>query len=491
MLEIIENDGGKMKDYTFLTEAAEKVIDYYQIPGCAMAVAEGGEISFFHFGWADKKSKKKFTEHTVSGIGSCTKSMTAMAVLYLEDHGVLSLDRPVADYIPGFKMWDDTASRAVTLRDMLCHRTGVAGHDGTWPDGSITRPEFLRRIQYMEANRPFRTEAQYSNVMYVAAGGIMEMATGQSWESLLEEIIFRPLGMDHSFCLMKEAEHQGNCAVPYRWDHGICEMPRWNIDMAGPCGSVMSTAEDMSKWLLFHIGDGHAGGKTILKEKSFEDMHRPQVLMDYPHIQGGRSLGYALGWRVLDYKGHIVQQHTGKIEGYSAFQFYLPGTGNGAVFLQNLHAPDNPFIFAMQGLLLDHFLGFPSRDWGKLYTGEGKRAEESAYHELEFRLLPDVTVKGTSLSHNIFDYVGKYSSPAYGIFEVVYEKGRLWLHERDVKYREMTHLYYDTFQVDCIKEDTDLYTVPLTFRTGGLTGKIEGFDILLEPEVKNICFKKI
>ena len=60
MLEIIENDGGKMKDYTFLTEAAEKVIDYYQIPGCAMAVAEGGEISFFHFGWADKKTRKNY-----------------------------------------------------------------------------------------------------------------------------------------------------------------------------------------------------------------------------------------------------------------------------------------------------------------------------------------------------------------------------------------------------------------------------------------------
>lgn len=253
----------------------------------------------------------------------------------------------------------------------------------------------------------------------------------------------------------------------------------------------MSTAEDMAKWILFHMHGGCAGGRQLLKTDSFEDMHRPQILMDYPHLQGGRSLGYALGWRVFDYHGHIVQQHTGKIEGYSAFQFYIPGTEKGAVCLQNLHAPDNPFIFTIQGILLDYFLGLPAHDWVQFYTGSGREAPESAYHSLEFSFLPPAAADKTSLSHPISDYAGLYSSPAYGIFEIVYEKGRLWLHERAVRYRKMTHFHYDTFQVDQIKEDTDLYTVLLTFRTGGMSGEIEGFDIALEPRVREIHFKKI
>ena len=128
---------------------------------------------------------------------------------------------------------------------MLCHRTGVGGHDGAWPDNSISRVEYLKRLKYLEPNAPFRTLAQYSNVMYAAVGGIMEAVTGKKWETILREEIFEPLGMDRTFCLMDEAAAHENCAMPFWWNRGLHEIPRWNIDQAGPCGSVMSTAEDM------------------------------------------------------------------------------------------------------------------------------------------------------------------------------------------------------------------------------------------------------
>lgn len=474
-------------DMQELETLAERMMRYYSIPGCAMAVVDGSETHFLSFGVRDAASGGAFDEDTISGIGSCTKSMTACAALRLAEKGVLDIDAPIVSYIPGFALWDAAATAQVTLRDMLCHRTGVAGHDGAWPDNSISRTDYLARLRHLAPNAPFRTVAQYSNVMYAAAGGVMEYVTGKKWERIIEEEILEPLGMDRTYMLMDEAAAEENCAMPHRWHEGLRAIPRWNIDQAGPCGSGMSTARDMAKWLAFHIHGGTAGGRALLSPSHFLDMHTPQILMDYPHVRGGRSLGYSLGWRVMEYHGEVVQQHTGKIEGYSAFQFYLPGRSQGAVYLQNLHAPDNPFIFAVQGFLLDTFLGRKREDWAALYTEERDHAPEDMYHHLEYDYMPKTARPGTRPSHAPDEYTGTYTNGGYGDFTVRLEGGRLVLDERGVKALPLTHVHYDTFRADGIKEDTDLYTLPLTFFADA-EGNIAGFTLPMEPRVAPIVF---
>ena len=101
----------------------------------------------------------------------------------------------------------------------------------SWPDNTITRIEFLHRIRNMEPNAQFRVLAQYSNVMYVAIGGILEAVSGKKWETIMNEEIFEPLKMKNTFCLMDDALRQGNCAIPYGWDNGLHALKRWNIDM--------------------------------------------------------------------------------------------------------------------------------------------------------------------------------------------------------------------------------------------------------------------
>ena len=475
--------------YEDLRHLIEKMMAYYSIPGMAMGIVDKGQVKTMAFGVRNNKGDP-FTVDTISGIGSCSKSMTSFVVMKLAERGLLDIDRPVAEYIPGFALWDEKAASQVTLRDMMCHRTGVGGHDGAWPDNSISRVQYLSRLEYLKPNRPFRTEAQYSNVMYAAIGGILEAVTGKKWETLVEEEIFRPLHMDRSFCLMDDAVRQDNCAMPFRWDHGLHEIPRWNIDQAGPCGSVMSSAENMVKWLTFHMNGGRVGDEYLLSPTDFLEMHKPQMLMDYPHVKGGRSLGYGFGWRIMEYHGAIVQQHTGKIEGYSAFQFYIPSLSAGAVYIQNLHAPDNPLIFAVQGFLLDAFLGREEEDWYGLYTEPGRdHAPEDMYHHLEFRCLPESHAKGL-LSHEPSAYEGDYENPGYGRFHVTWKDGSFYLDERAVKGLPMIHLYYDTFKVDGVKEDTDLYTIPLTFYADD-RGHIAGFHLLMEPKVESIDFRKV
>lgn len=480
-----------MASYDFLSNAIEKEMDYYSIPGCAVGIVSGGQIEYLHFGYADMDKEIPFKSDTISGIGSCTKSMTAFLVLRLAARGILNLDAPIVTYIKNFKLWDDAATENATLRDLLCHRTGVGGHDAAWPDDSINRIEFLQRLPHFEPNMPFRSVAQYSNVMYTAVGSILEAITGSSWEQLMKEEIFEPLGMKDSYSLMTEAEGLENCAQPYCWNKGLKKLHRWNIDMAGACGSVMSTVEDMAKWILLNINEGIFNGNRMLSEDAFSDFHTVQTPMEYPHLKGGTSLGYALGWRALDYYGHEVQQHTGKIEGYSAFQFYLPEKQCGAVILSNMHAPLNPLIFTIQGLLLDYFLNRESADWVELYTDKIDHAPEDMYHHLEFDFTPIRRKQIYVETLPEEEYAGTYYNEAYGTFTVVFEQGRLWLHERKVRYCPLEHFDGDTFIVKRIKVDTDLYKLPITFVLDEAGERTIGFAIPLEPKVSPIYFTKI
>lgn len=480
-----------MSKYDFLKEIIDTEMSYYHIPGCAVAVIDRETVSYFCFGYQNTTERIPFTIDTVSGIGSCTKSMTAFAIMRLMDKGILDIDTPIHAYIPGFSLYDENASQMVTMRDMLCHRTGVAGHDGTWPNDAVSRTEFACRLKYMQPNAAFRTLAQYSNVMYIALGGIMERITGKTWETILKEEIFAPLGMTHTYCHLSEACKSGNMSMPHFWNHKLTETPPWKIDMAGPCGSVMSTIQDMCTWLRMHIANGQWKGETLLSSPLFQAMHTPQILMDYPHLEGSTPLGYGLGWRVLTYRDRIIQQHTGKIEGYSAFQFYLPEEKCGAVFLNNLHTPSNPFFFTLQGILLDHFLGVSHTNWLSCYKGSGAAAQESLYHQLEFNYMPKEPVAGTRPSHPVSDYEGIYYNLAYGEFVIRLHGDKLELDERQVQHCPMKHFHYDTFQVENIKEDTDIYTIPLTFFTDTDTGNISGFTLRMEPKVPDIFFHRI
>lgn len=471
--------------------AIHNVMDYYHIPGCAIAIIDKGKSFYFHFGYENIEKHIPFTLETVSGIGSCTKSMTAFAIMRLMDQGILDIDVPIHTYIPGFALYDEKASQMVTIRDMLCHRTGVAGHDGTWPNDSISRKEFVYRLKYMQPNVAFRTLAQYSNVMYVALGGIMEMVTGKTWETILKEEIFDPLEMKHTYCHLSDAYKSGHMAMPHLWDHKLKVISPWKIDMAGPCGSVMSTIQDMCTWVRMHMQNGQWQGKQLLSSSLFRDMHTPQIIMNYPHLKMGTAIGYGLGWRILMYHDTEIQQHTGKIEGYSAFQFYVPKEDSGAVFIDNLHTPSNPFFFTLQGLLLDYFLGIPQQDWLSFYIHRGGKNQEEIYHQLEFNYMPKRCVKETKPSHLLQDYEGIYSNPAYGEFTIRMNKNELELDERCVRHCPMKHFHYDTFSVEKIKEDTNIYTIPLTFLTNTDTGDISGFTLRMEPKVSDIFFHRI
>ena len=166
----------------------------WRAPGLAMTVIKDNEIIYAQgFGQRDEAQHLPVTSQTLFPIASCTKAFTTAAMGILTDQGKLDWDTPVRAYIPSFKLYDPLAAERVTPRDLVSHRTGLPRHDLVWYNNTTaTRRELFERLQYLEPTKDFRSFWQYQNLMYMAAGYLVETISGQTWEEFVQQNIFRP-----------------------------------------------------------------------------------------------------------------------------------------------------------------------------------------------------------------------------------------------------------------------------------------------------------
>ena len=168
----------------------------WRVPGLALAVIANDEVVAARgYGYADIAQKRPVTPDTTFAIGSCTKAFTTTALAMLVERGALDWDRPVRDYLPGFRLFDEVAGARVTARDLACHRTGLPSHDPVWYRAGASRHEIVKRRAYLAPSRDFLSAYQYNNLMYIAAGVLVEAITGQTWEDFTRRRILEPLGM--------------------------------------------------------------------------------------------------------------------------------------------------------------------------------------------------------------------------------------------------------------------------------------------------------
>ncbi len=239
----------------------------------AVGVVKDGEVVYAKgFGYRDVENQLPVTSKTLFAIGSSTKAFTAMAVGMLVDDGKLDLDTPLIEYMPDFRLYDDYATLHVTPRDLLCHRTGMPGYDALWILSSRSRDEFYRRLRYLEPNAGFRDVFQYNNLMYMVVGILVGCLGGGSWEEFVAERIFRPLGMKHSNFSVIDSQKADDFPQPYLSLTGEhTKIPFRVLDATGPCGSINSTIEDMTKWVMLHLNNGKAGEKQLVSEASLSE----------------------------------------------------------------------------------------------------------------------------------------------------------------------------------------------------------------------------
>jgi CubicO group peptidase (beta-lactamase class C family) len=230
---------------------AINVLKDWHAAGVTIAVVEKGKVVYTGgFGYRDLDKKLPVTENTQFAIGSCTKAFTASIIGMLQQDGKLDLDKPVRNYLPELKFQNEYTNDHATLRDMMCHRTGLPRHDLSWYASWATRNELLERIQYMEPTAELREKWQYNNFMFMAQGVVIEKLTGKSWEENMKERILKPLGMDNTNLSTTVMEKSSDHSLAFATkDSSVKAIPYRNIDAMGPlCKRYGQMAHHLDQW---------------------------------------------------------------------------------------------------------------------------------------------------------------------------------------------------------------------------------------------------
>ncbi|HLJ45823.1 MAG TPA: serine hydrolase [Bryobacteraceae bacterium] len=458
----------------------------WDVPGVAIAVVQDGKVILAKgYGFRDVKKQLPVTPKTLFAIGSATKSFTVTDLGILVDKGKLNWDRPVREYLPDFRLYDQFATERMTPRDLVTHRSGLPRHDFVWYNSSATRRELFERLRYLEPSKDFRTTFQYQNLMFMTAGYLAGQVADRPWEDLTRESIFMPLGMTASNFSVAELQKANDFSLPYRKEKEVVkEIPFRNIDTIGPAGSINSNVEDMSRYLLMHMNKGKSDGKQILSEANDTMMQTPQMV-----IPGGlrwKELGYTsygMGLFITSYRGHALVHHGGNIDGFTALVTFMPQDNIGMVILSNMNGSPMPTVLSYN--VYDRLLGLDQVGWtARLKEDEkkGKEAEEMAKKQGFTARKPN-----THPSHELKDYAANYENPGYGIAKVTLDGDRLKLSYNGLS-TPLNHFHYDIFEVP----DDDSIEFPRTkisFQTN-LQGDVASFSIPLETTVKEIVFTR-
>src|SRR5437899_1912311 len=262
----------------------EQTLKDWNTPGVGVGIVVNDKLVFAKgYGYRDYEKKLPFTPKTLEPIASNSKLFTAVVAGMLVEEGKLTWAKPVRESVPTIQFYNDQLNNNVTLRDMLSHRTGVTRHDLIWFRSPFTRKELFEKLKYLEPQEPMRETFLYNNLMYAAAGNIIELKAGKTWEQFVREKIFTPLDMKTTGFTISDMTQQADYGVPYREKRDSFELYKipYYEDTEGvaPAGAIISNIDELSHWLIALMNDGKYNGKQVLPASVFRI---PSHLMPWP-----------------------------------------------------------------------------------------------------------------------------------------------------------------------------------------------------------------
>lgn len=472
-------------DEKAIAALVQKAMKEFEAPGVAVVIVQGDKVVYLKGHGVQKLGgDSPVTPDTLFAIASCTKAFTATAIGLLIQDGKMSWDDPVRKHLPGFRLNDPLADREVTIRDLLCHRTGVVRHDILWVVHPWQREEMIRRSQFLRSDKSFRSEWGYNNLQYAAAGEASARAAGMPWEELVRSRLLNPLGMKATNFRVSDMEKSPNYARPHarkeRTKGPIQVIAPLPVDALAAAGGINSSVRDLSAWLRFQLAEGRWEGKPLLKAEILRQTHAPLAVVPISKemrkvVQGVTvQQSYALGWQVADYRGRETITHGGSLDGYRSRVVLLPEEKIGIAILSNLDSTSLPE--ALSNSLLDLQLQAPAWDWNAKFL-EMRAELEVEKKKKEERLLKE-RKPDTKPALPLGKYAGTYGEPAHGQMRITAEGGVL-----TVRWGKFTlpaeHWHFDTFR---LKEPPVLYLEAfgdrlVQFRLDR-TGEVEGFSYL-------------
>jgi CubicO group peptidase (beta-lactamase class C family) len=478
--------------------AFQRVLKDQKAVGFAVAVVNKDKIIYAKgFGYRDNEKKLPVTSNTLFAIGSCTKAFTASLLGLLNKDGKVDFDKSPREYLPQLHFYSKEMDDEITIRDMMCHRTGLPRHDYSWYlFKTSSRDSLLERIKYMEPTAPVRQIFQYNNFMFLLQGMITEKLTGKSWEENVKEKIFTPLGMNTSNFSIHTMEKSDDASLGYAVvkDSTIKKLDYYDIDAMGPAGAINSSVNEMANWVITWINGGKFNGKEILPSSYVTQAMSSQMVVapglpeaDVPDAQFSN---YGFGWFFTSYRGHYRVEHGGNIDGFSASTSFFPTDSIGIIVLSNQNGSAVPGI--VRNIIADRLFDLKRIDWtGRADSALAKArvaAKEAEKSKVSNR------IPGTHLSHELKDYAGLFNNKGYGSFEVFLKNDSLFIHtpNGDIWLR---HYHYDVFEPFDVDEKTGIDTADksdlrIQFHMSP-AGEINMVSMPLQPGLKDIEFSRI
>lgn len=406
--------------YPGLDAYIDKSLQTLKVPGAAVAIVRNDSVIYTKgFGVLALGSQTPVTDRTMFEIGSSTKAFTATLVAMLVSDRKMGYDDLISKYLPDFKLYDPVASAQVTLRDALVHRTGLARGELVWLDAGDSREDVLHRVRFLKPDGGFRSRWIYQNIMYLAAGEAAAKAAQTTWEDLVQQRIFTPLGMTSSAPLYRLLKDKSNLATP----HGIDRDTAYRQDVfqaedIAPAGSIISNVRDMAQWLRFQLNDGMVNGQRLVSTVALRETHTPQMIMGAGSGGGGPNIlfsTYGMGWMVQDYRHELMWQHGGNTPGMTAAVGMLPEKKLGVVVLSSMD--HTQLSQGVMTYIFDRHLGAPVRDYIEEGAARARAqrppADTAAAHVAVAAPLP------------LSAYVGIYADSMYGEVTVSIKDGHL------------------------------------------------------------------
>lgn len=464
----------------------ESAMREWRTPGMAIAIVKDDAIVYAKgFGVREIGKPEPVTPETRFAMASNSKAFTATALGLLVDERLLGWDDAVCEKLPAFQLHDPTATRSLTIRDLLCHRVGLGTWQGDliWYGSDRSTREVLERVRELPPYFGFRDRYAYCNLAYLAAGEVVATISGEPWAAFVERRLFQPLAMTRSSTSIRSLEGVEDVARPHTLiGSEVAAIPYRNLDNCGPAGGINSCVLDWSQWMRVQLNDGQLGDVRVVPSAVIRETQAPQNLVR-PTSDRQKSLypsshffAYGLGWFMQDYHGRMVLSHGGGMDGMLSLTVLIPEEKLGVVVLTNFD--EQELYRAIPFRVVDAFLKAEPRDWsGELLNLRRESEARPKDHA-------DEAPEGASVPRPMLDpsrYAGVYRNAALGEARIEWKDGMLVLSvERNVGLRAvLTPRDGDLFEAAWA--DPFFRTSPVPFRVDG-AGRPAEFRFSVRPD---------
>ena len=430
---------------TAIDSLVERTLRTFEVPGIAVCVIKDGKVIHSKgYGVRSLNTRQPVDENTLFGIASNSKAFTTAALGMLVDEGKLDWDDKVRKYIPEFKLFDPYVTEEFTIRDLLCHRSGLglgAGDLMFFPDSSdFTFPDILHNLQFLKPVTSFRSQFAYDNNLYLVAGEVIARVSGMSWDDFIDKKILLPLGMTHSGASYDRLPDNSDVIDGHaRVEGRVQVIARHRSDVDHAAGAIYSSIADLSKWVLLHLAGGKYGeGKQLFSPEVLQQRWSAQTILPIggPGAYNTHFAAYGLGFFLSDVKGYKQISHTGGLEGMVTQITMLPELQLGIIVLTNQE--EGSAFSAITNQIKDGYLGITGTDRVKEYAARRKtqldaekKLTDSVWREVaEFQAHQTGAADRQARAVDYSKFTGTYRDPWLGEIVISVKNGKPWFDSR-------------------------------------------------------------